>query len=346
MILALVGYLTYRIFEPFLSSLAWAAIIVVLTYPLYQELERRWGPNRAALTTTIGITALLIVPMIFAASAFVKQAVQAVHSVQLGVELGRYAWMNRLWGHVQNRFPRFIPANLGELIRNYAQQGAEYAAARVGAILRNTARFFMDVIFTILATFYFFRDGATMVTRIRNGLPFEEAQRTRVVANTHNLIFATVFSMLAAAGVHGLIGSLVFALTGIQTPVFWGVLMGFFSFIPLIGAALIWVPLALSLILGGHMVAGIILAASCSVVLGIIDNLVRPLMISGRAQMNTLVIFIGVLGGVEVFGLLGLVLGPIVIATAATLLEVYVPGVPTESRVSKASGKKNQAVLE
>jgi predicted PurR-regulated permease PerM len=345
-IVLLLGYLAYRIFEPFLSPLLWAAILAVVTYPIYDRFRGRLGANRAALVTTIGVTLILIVPMIWVLSSFVGQAVDAVHSVRLGVELGHYAWANRFWEGLQSRFPSLIPSDLGNAVHNYAEQAAAYIAARVGAILKNGATFLMDTAFTILAMFYFYRDGATIVKRIRNGLPFEEAQRVRVVKDTHDLIFATVLSTLAAAAVHGVIGSLAFALTGIRSPVFWGVLMGFFSFIPLIGTALIWVPLSLSLMLGGHLAAGLILAAICSVILGLIDNFVRPLMISGRAEMSTLLIFIGVLGGIEAFGLLGVVLGPIIIAITATLLNFYVPGAHAGTAESKAGGKKPAAVLE
>jgi len=342
----LLGYLAYRIFEPFFSPLLWAAILAVLTYPLYERASKRLGANRGALVTTAGVTLVLIVPMIFVLGAFVRQAVAAVHSVQLGVELGRYSWVNRLWETLQSRFPRLIPSDLGDAVHNYAEQAAGYAAARVGGILRNTAILLMDTAFTILAMFYFYRDGAAIVKRIRDGLPFEEAQRLNVVKDTHSLIFATVLSTLTAAAVHGVIGSLAFAFAGIKSPVFWGVLMGFFSFIPLIGTALIWVPLSLSLMLGGHLTAGIGLAAICSLVIGMIDNVVRPLMISGRAEMSTLLIFIGVLGGIEAFGLLGVVLGPVILAIAASLLNVYVPGEISGGRKSKASGKKTAAVLE
>jgi len=349
-IVALLAYLAYRIFEPFIEPLAWAAILVVLTYPLYERLTERLGPGQSALLTTAAVTLVLIVPMIFVLSAFVKQAVDAVHSVQLGVELGRYAWVNRLWADVQRKFPTLIPSDLGDLVRNYAEQAAGYMAGRAGSILRNTATFLLDTTFTILAMFYFYRDGEAIVNRLRNGLPFEEAQRIRVLADTQSLIFATVLSTLAAALVHGVVGTLAFALTGIRSPVFWGVLMGFFSFIPVIGTALIWVPLSLSLMLGGHLIAGIILVVVCSVLLGTIDNFIRPLMISGRAEMSTLLIFIGVLGGIEVFGLLGVVLGPIVIAIAATLLGVYVPGARPGAypgtMASKPGGKKTAAVLE
>jgi predicted PurR-regulated permease PerM len=212
-IIAILAYFSYRIFERFLYSLAWAAILVVLTYPVYKRVARRWGPSRAALATTVGVTLLIIVPLIFVASEFVEQAVYAVRSVRLGVELGHYDWINRLWQRVQERFPGLIPSDVTAL-GNYAQEAAKYTAGRVGEILRNGAGLVMELTFAILAMFYFYRDGDTIVLRVRNSLPFEEPQRERLLADTHSLIFATVLSSLTAAAVHGVIGALTFAKAG------------------------------------------------------------------------------------------------------------------------------------
>jgi len=341
-----VTYLAYRIFEPFLAALAWAAVLAVVTFPAHARLARRWGDNTAALASTVGVTLILIVPTIFVLKAFVQQAVSAVQSLQFDVQMGRYAWLNHLWEHLQSRFPNFIPADLGQLIHQYVAQGAGYATSRIGEILKNTAEFVVDLSFTILAMFYFFRDGESIVRRLRNALPFEAEQRARLVSDARNMIFATVISSLVSAALHGIMGGVAFALTGIRAPLFWGVLMGFFSLIPMIGTALIWIPLSVSLVLGGHVARGIVLAIICSIILGTVDNVVRPLLISERAAMNTLLIFIGVIGGISVFGLLGVILGPIIIATAATLLEFYVPRAPAEHARSKAGGKKKQAVLE
>jgi predicted PurR-regulated permease PerM len=345
-IVLLLAYLSYRLFEPFLAPLAWAAILVVLTYPVYQRLAKRFHPGTAAMWATIGVTVLLIFPMTLVLSAFVKQAVSAVHSIQIGVEAGHYEWVNRLWEKVQERFPGLIPSNLGSIVQSYVDRAAGFAAAKAGAILRNTATFILDVTVTIFAMFYFYKDGTLITRRIRDGLPFETEQRDRLMEDTHSLVFATVLSTLAAAAMHGTIGMLTFALTGIHSPVFWGVLMGFFSFIPLIGTALIWVPLALSLLLGGHVVAGIVLAVMCGGVIGTLDSFLRPYIISGRAEMNMLLVFIGVLGGIEVFGMLGVVLGPIVIAIAGTLLQFYVPRARGETRRVEGAEKTKAAVLE
>ena len=262
-----------------------------------------------------------------------------------GVAAGHYAWVNRMYGDVQNRFPK-LPADLGDLVRGYAEKAAGYLAARLGAILKNTAEFVVDVSLTILAMFYFFRDGEAMTNHLRRALPFGEEEQARVMDNTRDLTFATVASSLAAAVMHGLIGGIAFAATGIKAPLFWGVLMGFFSLIPLIGTALIWVPLSAGLMLGGHLGRGVALVIVCSVVVGVVDNILRPLLISGHAEMGTLAIFIGVLGGVSVFGMLGVVLGPIVIATAGTLLDFYAPAPGTGNVGMEAHGKSQSGVLE
>jgi predicted PurR-regulated permease PerM len=345
-IVALLVYLSYRLFEPFLEPLAWAAILVVLTYPVYRRLATRLRPGTAAMWATVGVTVLLILPMTLVLSSFVKQAVYAVHSIQIGVEAGHYAWVNRLWETLQGRFPGLIPSNLGSIVQTYVDRAAGFAAAKAGDILRNSATFILDVTVTIFAMFYFYKDGTVITRRIRDGLPFEAEQSERLMADTHSLVFATVLSTLAAAAMHGLIGMLTFQLTGIRSPVFWGVLMGFFSFIPLIGTALIWVPLALSLLLGGHVVAGIVLGAMCGGVIGTLDSFIRPYIISGRAEMNMLLVFIGVLGGIEVFGLLGVVLGPIVLAIGGTLLQFYVPGARSETGRVEGAEQTKAAVLE
>lgn len=118
-----------------------------------------------------------------------------------------------------------------------------------------------------------------------------------MIDETRELIFASVTSSLVAAVAHGVLGGFAFGLTGIRAPIFWGVMMGFFSLVPVVGSALIWVPAAISLMVDGHMGMGIALMIFCSVIVGLVDNIIRPWMISGRAEMGGLVVFISVLGG-------------------------------------------------
>lgn len=345
-IVIVLAYLAFLVVAPFLGSLAWAVVLVVVSYPVYAWLARRWRPALAAVICTLGVTLILIVPMLLVMGAFVRQGVDAVQSIQRGIANGHFAWVNDLWVKIQLRFPGANAEDLGTVLHRYGEQAAGYVAERLGSILRNAAEFLFHLGVTILAMFYLYCDGERIVDRLREVLPFEEPHRERMISESRDLIFASVTSSLAAAVAHGLLGGLAFGVTGVTAPIFWGVMMGFFSLVPVIGSALIWAPAAISLMVSGHLGRGIALAIICSVVVGLVDNVIRPWMISGRAQMSGLVIFISVLGGVSVFGMLGIVLGPIIIATAASLLDLYMPSEQPRNAHAKPGGKKPRPVLE
>jgi predicted PurR-regulated permease PerM len=345
-IIVVLGYLVYIVFEPFLVALAWAVILVVVSYPLYALLSRRWGPTWGAVAATTGVTLILIVPTVFVMIAFVHEAVIAAQSIEVRVQTGHFAWLGTLWAHLQQRYPSLAPQGLTAMIHRYAAEGAAYVGARLGAVVRHGFELLFDIFVTILAMFYLFRDGDAIVQRLREVLPFDQERRERLVHETREMIHATVTSTLVAAGVHGLLGGIAFEIAGLHAAVFWGVMMGFFSLVPVVGSALIWVPLSVNLMLGGHVGKGVFLLIFCSLIVGMVDNFVRPWLISGRAEMSGLIIFISILGGIAVFGLLGVVLGPIVVALAANILDLYGPTAPPSKLGTKGGGKTPTAVLE
>jgi predicted PurR-regulated permease PerM len=345
-IVVILAYFVFLVFEPFLPALAWAIVIVVVSYPGYQRIARRFEPTPAALLSTVGITLILIVPALLGMAAFVHQGVQAVQTLQLQIQNGHFDWINRLWLDLQARFPDNDSTSLATLLSRYADQAAAYIAARLGTLLRNTALFLFHLSVTMLAMFYLYRDGPSFMARVREILPFDATHSDRMIREANDLIFASVVSSVVAAAAHGILGGLAFGLAGITAPIFWGVMMGFFSLVPVVGSALIWAPAAISLIADGHIGAGILVAVFCSIVVGLVDNVLRPWVISGRAEMGGLVVFISVLGGISVFGLLGVVVGPIVVATGASLLDLYAPGSPAGNIGAQAHGKKKRAVLE
>jgi predicted PurR-regulated permease PerM len=345
-IVAILAYFAFLVFQPFLPALCWAIIIVVVSYPIYLWLARRFRPTVAALICTAGVTLLLIVPALLVMAAFVRQGVQAVQHIQVQIANGHYDWVNRVWLELQSRFADNDATSLGTVLSRYADNAAAYVAARLGTLLKNTALFLFHLSVTLLAMFYLYRDGPSFMARVRELLPFESLHSDRMIREANDLIFASVVSSLVAAAAHGILGGLAFGLAGITAPVFWGVMMGFFSLVPVVGSALIWAPAAISLIAEGHITAGILVALFCSVVVGLVDNVLRPWVISGRAEMGGLVVFISVLGGISVFGLLGVVVGPIIVATGASLLDLYAPSSPAGNIGAQAHGKKKAAVLE
>jgi predicted PurR-regulated permease PerM len=345
-IVIVLAYLAYLVFEPFLPSLSWAVVLVVFCYPVYARLARRWGPTMAAFISTAGVTLILIVPTLLVMAAFVHEGVDAARSLQNQIAMGHFRWVNDLWMRMQQRFPQANSPDLATLLHSHAEQAASYLATQLGAVLRHTALFLFRLGVAILAMFYLFRDGESIMSRLRRVLPFEEAHRDRMLHEGHGLIFASLASSVAAAAAQGVLGGLAFAVTRISSPVFWGVMMGFFSLVPIVGSALIWVPASISLFVGGHIGRGILFVILCIVIVFSVDNLIRPWLISGRTEMGGLVVFISVLGGINVFGMLGVVLGPIIAATAASLLDLYAPSAQARNNASKASGRKTGDVLE
>ncbi|MCL6481770.1 MAG: AI-2E family transporter [Firmicutes bacterium] len=318
-VMGLLAYLVFRIFQPFLVPLGWAVVFVVVFYPWHRWLERRWGRSASAAVSTVAVTVILIVPALLLMTAFVHEGVEALRNIQQAVEQGRLPWVQKTWQWMQDRVAPQVAVDPDTLVRD----AAGFLAARLSAVLRNVAVFLFDLVVTLLAMFYLFRDAGPLVAGLRRVLPFEEKQREQILRQAHELIQASVTVSLIVAAVQGALGGVVFALLGIGSPVFWGVVMAFLSLLPLVGAWIVWLPAAVWLIANGELGKGLLLVALGAGVVGTADNVLRPLLISGRARLSGLVVFVSVLGGIAVFGMLGLVLGPIVVATAAGLLEAY-----------------------
>jgi len=322
-VVLLLAYLVFRVFRPFLVPLGWAGVLVVVFYPWHARLEKRWGQTRAAAVSTLGVTLILIVPALVLMTVFVREGVEAARGIQRAVAEGHLPWVQRAWEWIAQRAPGEGLNDLPTLVRQSAERVAGLLASKLGVVLRNVGMFLFDLFVTLFALFYLFRDAGAIVGGMRRVLPFEEAHRDQMIAQAQKLIFASVTTSLAIAALQGLLGGIAFALVGLAAPLFWGVVMAFFSLLPVVGAWVIWVPATMWLMATGNWGRGLALAAICAGVVGTVDNLLRPLLLSGRTRLNGLLVFISVLGGIIVFGMLGVVLGPIVVATAAGILEAY-----------------------
>jgi len=317
-------YLVFRIFEPFLVPLGWAAVFAVIFYSLNKKLEHQWGAKFAATVSTIGVTAILIVPVLMLAMLFVREGLEATRNLQLNIVAGDYGRFGKAWQWIAGRIAtQGVDLDLPALLRQGAGRFGEYMASELGAVIRNIIVFLFETIVMVFALFYFFADGDAILARFRDILPFEQSMRDRMLAEAQNLIFASVTTSLVIAAVQGVICGAAFALVGLGSPVFWGVIMAFLSLLPVVGAWPVWIPGAIWLLSSGHGGKALLLVILCGAIGGSIDNILRPLLLGGRASLNGLLVFISVLGGIAVFGILGVVLGPIVVATAVGVLDVY-----------------------
>lgn len=322
----LIAWLAWRIVQPFLVEIAWAVVLAICLDPLRVRLLPRLGPTRTALALTLAVVVLLVIPVVFVGTAVVAEGGPAVRYLEdhLRSEGGAAGWFHQGWEWARARAP-FLPTEQEAIARVTASVGkvAEFLAGQAGGILKGAANFLFSLVITMGVLFFMVRDGASFQGAIRRVLPFGAEQNERLLALTGDLVSASVTATLAIAALQGLIGGVTFALLGVDGGVLWGAMMGILALLPLVGATIVWLPVAVWLALSGSLVKGIVLAAVGVVVLGNVDNVVRPLLLSGKSQMNTLVLIISLMGGVSAFGFIGIVIGPLVAALLTALVESY-----------------------
>ena len=321
--LVLLTWLVYLVVSPFLIPLGWACVLAIVTYPLHVRLSRRWTRGHAAAITTVVTTVVVIVPAVAVTVAFVRETLEIAGSLQTAMTDGRFAWLERAWTTLTLRIPETSNVDLATLSADALRQTAAYLMTRSGSIFQNVATFVVDLVLALFATFFLLRDAEWIMRGIRRLLPMDDDAREQLITRTRALISAGVTSSAIVAALQGVLGGIAFALVGISAPVFWGVVMAFMCLLPF-GAWVIWLPAAVVLGAGGDMTRALILGALGLGVVSTADNVVRPALLSGQAHMNGLVIFVSLLGGLSVFGLLGLVLGPVLVVTALSFLTSYV----------------------
>jgi predicted PurR-regulated permease PerM len=324
--LLLLGYLVFRIFAPFFGPLMWSAVLAIFFYPLYERLTKRMSPTRAALVSTLAVTFLLIVPALFILYYTARQGLDASTKLQAallarGSEQGIMTSMES-WTHTH------LPASLQSIdLESRVQEGVErlgsFVASSAGSLVKNLLSFLFALFLMIFTLFFMFRDGHSVVRALRHLLPFDPDIQQDMMKESRELIFASVAVALVIAAIQGFLGGVAFSITGIPTALFWGVVIAFCSLIPVVGSALVWAPGVLWLGFSGHWGKAIVVLVICGGISSVADNIVRPLMLSNRTRLNDLLLFIGVIGGLEVFGLLGLVAGPTILAAAMGVFRVY-----------------------
>ena len=322
-VILLLVYLVYRIFEPFLVPLGWAAVFAVIFHPLNEKLEEKWGRSLSAAISTIGVALILVVPSLLLMILFVREGIDATRGVETSMAAGEYGGFNRAWTWIVAHVAAHSTIDLPALVRQGASRLGEYLASEFGAVLRNVVLFLFELVVMLFALFYFLHDAKAIMRRIRLFLPFEEDMRERMLAEARDLIFASVTTSLVIAAVQGVLCGGAFAIVGLSSSLFWGVVMAFLSLLPVVGAWPVWIPASIWLFSTGHFIRALLLIGICGALGATIDNILRPVLLGGRTSLNGLLVFISVLGGIAVFGVLGVVLGPIVVATAFGVMDVY-----------------------
>src|SRR5260370_20840839 len=298
--------------------------MAIIYYPAHKRIMRWLQPSRAARVSTLGVTVLVIgaglVVVVYAA----RQVFDATAQLQATLMDPEKALPTHALAWIKHQLPQaWQGTDFSEPLRQGAERIASFLASRLAGLVKNLFNFFVDLFIVIFALFFMFRDGDEIVRGAGHLLPFDEGIQEEMLRESRDLIFASVAVALVIAVLQGVLGGLAFTVGGISSPLFWAVLIAFFSLVPVVGSALIWVPGALFLAFSGHWGKGLAVVVICGGVAGLADNIVRPLLLRNRTHLNELLLFLGVLGGLEVFGVLGLVIGPTIVAAAMGVFRVY-----------------------
>jgi predicted PurR-regulated permease PerM len=317
---------------PFYEAVFWGAIIALLFAPLQRRLLPRLGGRRnlAALLTLLVVLVIVILPLAFVTASLVQETVSVYQRVQSG-DISFVRYFQRMltslppWaGQIMHRSGI---DNLGALQTKFSAalaQGSQAAAAQVINVGQNTFQFVVSFGVMLYLVFFFLRDGAMLSRYIKDAIPLAPDHKRNLLSKFTTVIRATVKGNIVVAIVQGALGGIAFWFLDIHGALLWAVLMAFLSLLPAIGAGLVWVPVAVYFLVTGAVWQGIGLTAYCVLVIGLVDNALRPVLVGKDTKMPDYVVLISTLGGMALFGLSGFVIGPVIAAMFIAAWDIFV----------------------
>jgi predicted PurR-regulated permease PerM len=322
---AFVVYLCLQILSPFVNVIAWSTVLAITFHPVHAALVRRTHqPALSAILSSALVVIVFVVPLLFVASLAVTQFVAVGESfgrtfggpgVDTTTPLGQvYAWVTRTFDLDATAIIDWFRRHATEIAQNAAGYTVAIAASLTSAVL--------SFIFIIFAMFLLFRDGDRMVARIPDLLPFDRARSEALLLRIRDVIYGGVYGVVVIALLQGALLGGMFWLLGIPSAALWGMVTVVTSVLPIFGAAAVWVPGAVYLGIVGQWTQAIVLLAWGTLVISGVDNFLRPRLVGGRVGLSEIVMFFSLLGGLQVFGILGIVLGPVLFAIVASIIDV------------------------
>jgi predicted PurR-regulated permease PerM len=343
---ALVGYLLWRVLRPFLSPILWAALLAFLLFPVNSWMRSRLRGRLgvAAFLMTLLVMIGIVLPATLVSLIFARQAadliarlsdVAAKYHVERPQDIFRIPALDRMMRWITENTP-VETEELRQWLTNGARTALEFLLSSGRIVLLGALGAVVSLLLMLFILYFFFRDGDEMAVRMIRLIPAPADRKEQLSAYLSQVTKAVVYGALMTALVQGTLIGVAFAVCGLPSPVVFGAVAAVASLLPVGGTAFVWVPGALVLWGQGRWGWAIFLAAWGALVVGTVDNLLRPLFISGRAQISTLPVFFGVVGGLGAFGLIGFVAGPVLIALALAVVGFFEEARARASPVSAA----------
>ncbi len=308
---------------PFSGAILWGTVLAIVFQPLYRRILQalRQRRNLAALLTLAIIVFIVVLPVIGVAAALLRQAVATYQRIEIGEFRCRHSSSAKFprrcrSGRVSllNYFDLTDFAAIQERFSAVLSQAGQFIAAQALTIGQNTLGLIISFFVMLYLLFFLLRDGEDLARSIRDAVPLHAAQQHALFRRFTTVIRATVKGSIVVAIVQGALGGLIFWLLGIQGSLLWGAVMAVLSLLPAVGAGLVWLPVAVYLLATGAIWQGVVLIAFGALVISMVDNVLRPILVGGQTKIPDYLVLIATLGGITIFGVNGLVIGPVIAA--------------------------------
>ncbi|HEY0408298.1 MAG TPA: AI-2E family transporter [Pyrinomonadaceae bacterium] len=323
---AIALYVCWLMLQPFVNVLAWAIVLVVVFHPVHRRLlARTKRPSTSALLSSLLVIFVILAPLTLISLLVFNQISGIANNLQASGG-GLPIQDSPLIGPALRWLGQYVDINQAlsqEAIVERLKGMSGAIAGRTLGFVGGLVGVLVQVFFVIFTMYYLFRDGDRIAKALPDILPLERKQSAAILERTRNVISASLYGVLVIAIIQGALGGVAFWALGLPSAIVWAVVMAFLSMIPMAGSFVVWVPAAIYLAATGHWGKALLLAAWGALVIGTIDNLLRPKLVGEKTKLHELFIFFSVLGGLHVFGVVGIVLGPVVLAITLGLLDVF-----------------------
>jgi predicted PurR-regulated permease PerM len=331
--LLLISYQLYQVFQPFLAPIAWATILRFAFQPVHHLLRIRLQnrPNLVALLATAVVMLAVAIPALAISSILTHEAAGAIEHVTRFLQAGELErWIEQLrelaWIPLWTWLRPWLDTtaiDLRGILLRALNTGANVLVEQMTVGAANLLVIAVKFLLMLLTLFFVFRDGEAFYHWVRTSLPFAPEQQERVFARLEQTINAVTYGIGITAVVQGVLAGLLYWILGVPFPAFWGLLTGIVAPIPIGGTGLIWAPAGVYLILAESLVRGVILLACGALLVSTIDNVLKTYLISGRTRLPPLMLFFAILGGLKAYGVLGVFVGPLLLALVITGVTLY-----------------------
>lgn len=321
------GYLTYLLFAPFITPIAWGIVLSLVFYPLYAFIKKYI--NSPTLSSVITLL-IIIITISGPVSYILFMLVQEITAIALQIRDGKLEFFVDIMKHPKlysilekvlsvfhmtaEEFEKKIVEGIMSISRD--------VLSRITKSIGNVIGLFIDFIFMTFSIFFILKDGRTFLSKISEYLPFSTEQKEKLINQFRDIVISTVYGGIIVAVLQGIITGVTLAFLGFRSPVLWGFATAVVSFVPLLGASVVWAPAAIYLFIEGHIIKGIILTIVGIFGISMVDNILKPIIIGSKTKLPVILIFFSVLGGLSLFGLIGLVAGPLVVVLFFSVMQM------------------------